>query len=104
MPATLANRTKTQAARKRQIHKSSAPASKMMRVESLSAPLIQARLRIGPPNDKYEQEADRVADDVMRMGTSESRTIPVSGVSAAPRGLQQWSALPGMRRGRKIAA
>ena len=29
--------------------------------------VIQAKLRIGQPNDKYEQEADRVADEVMRM-------------------------------------
>jgi len=28
---------------------------------------IQASLKIGHPNDKYEQEADRVADKVMRM-------------------------------------
>ena len=28
---------------------------------------IQTKLRIGQPNDKYEQEADRVADRVMRM-------------------------------------
>jgi hypothetical protein len=28
---------------------------------------IQAKLKIGQPNDKYEQEADRVADKVMRM-------------------------------------
>ncbi len=28
---------------------------------------IQAKLKIGAPNDKYEQEADRVADLVMRM-------------------------------------
>ncbi len=28
---------------------------------------IQAKLTIGRPNDKYEQEADRVADQVMRM-------------------------------------
>ena len=28
---------------------------------------IQAKLKIGQPNDKYEQEADRVADEVMRM-------------------------------------
>lgn len=27
----------------------------------------KAKLRIGAPNDKYEQEADRVADQVMRM-------------------------------------
>ena len=29
--------------------------------------IIQAKLTIGQPNDKYEQEADRVADEVMRM-------------------------------------
>jgi len=28
---------------------------------------IQAKLTIGQPNDKYEQEADRIADQVMRM-------------------------------------
>jgi len=29
--------------------------------------VIQAKLKIGQPNDVYEQEADRVADQVMRM-------------------------------------
>ncbi|MBC8492854.1 MAG: hypothetical protein H8D43_03635, partial [Chloroflexi bacterium] len=29
--------------------------------------LIQAKLRIGQPGDRYEREADRVADQVMRM-------------------------------------
>ena len=29
--------------------------------------MIQAKLEIGQPNDKYEQEADRVADEVIRM-------------------------------------
>ena len=28
---------------------------------------LQAKLRIGQPEDRYEQEADRVADAVMRM-------------------------------------
>ncbi|MCP4428763.1 MAG: DUF4157 domain-containing protein [Chloroflexi bacterium] len=30
--------------------------------------VIQTKLKIGRPNDEYEQEADRVADQVMRMG------------------------------------
>jgi hypothetical protein len=30
-------------------------------------PLLQPKLKISQPNDKYEQEADRVADQVMRM-------------------------------------
>jgi hypothetical protein len=29
--------------------------------------LIQAKLRIGQPNDRYEQEADQVAGQVMHM-------------------------------------
>jgi len=29
--------------------------------------LLQAKLKIGEPNDVYEQEADRVADRIMRM-------------------------------------
>ncbi len=31
------------------------------------APLIQPKLKVGQPNDKYEQEADRVAEQIMRM-------------------------------------
>ena len=33
----------------------------------LRSPTLQPKLKIGRPNDKYEQEADRVADEVMRM-------------------------------------
>ena len=40
-------------------------------VQTVSAPvlheLIQPKLRVGEPGDKYEQEADRIADQVMRM-------------------------------------
>lgn len=32
-----------------------------------SRPPLQAKLKIGQPNDIYEQEADQVADQVMRM-------------------------------------
>lgn len=32
---------------------------------------IQAKLKVGPPNDQYEQEADQVADKVMRMPDSQ---------------------------------
>lgn len=47
----------------------------------LRAPVVQAKLKIGAPNDKYEQEADRVAEQVMRMPTPASndtiaRTLP----------------------------
>jgi hypothetical protein len=30
-------------------------------------PVVQAKLRIGPANDKYEQEADRIAEEVIHM-------------------------------------
>lgn len=35
-------------------------------VRSSSLPFIQPKLKIGRPGDRYEQEADRVADQVMR--------------------------------------
>jgi hypothetical protein len=34
--------------------------------------LIQAQLQVGPANDRYEQEADRVAEQVMRMPEPET--------------------------------
>ncbi|MDH5181208.1 MAG: DUF4157 domain-containing protein [Gammaproteobacteria bacterium] len=37
---------------------------------------VQAKLTIGQPNDKYEQEADRVADQVMRMPDSAAAAAP----------------------------
>ncbi len=40
------------------------------------APIIQPKLIIGQPNDKYEQEADRVADEVMRMSEPEVQPKP----------------------------
>lgn len=36
--------------------------------------LLQAKLAIGSPDDKYEREADRVADQVMRMPEAEEQT------------------------------
>ena len=33
----------------------------------LRGPRLQAKLTIGAPDDVYEREADRVADEVMRM-------------------------------------
>ncbi|MGY6275064.1 eCIS core domain-containing protein [Methylomonas sp. MgM2] len=36
-------------------------------VRSNTSFLIQAKLKIGQPNDRFEQEADRIADQVMRM-------------------------------------
>lgn len=49
-------------------------------ISSLRTPLIQTKLRIGAANDKYEQEADRVVDQVMSMPTS----VAVQTQSAPP--------------------
>jgi hypothetical protein len=40
------------------------------------APVIQPKLIIGRPDDKYEKEADRVADEVMRMPEPEVQPKP----------------------------
>ncbi len=37
---------------------------------------LQAKLKIGAPDDKYEQEADQVADQVMRMPDAEVQGKP----------------------------
>ena len=42
-------------------------------------PVLQTKLEIGAPNDRFEQEAERVADQVMRMPSSD-------GMAAAPAG------------------
>ena len=46
------------------------PAAQIQRAQIrqvLRSPQLQAKLAIGQPYDKYEQEADRVAEEVMRM-------------------------------------
>ena len=49
-------------------------------INSGSKPFFQARLTINNPNDQYEQEADAVADKVMRMESPfiQAKPIPVS--------------------------
>src|SRR5579863_7192397 len=39
----------------------------ILRTLSNSAPVLQTKLTVNQPGDPYEQEADRVADRVMRM-------------------------------------
>ena len=52
----------------------------------LHAPAPQAKLTVGAPNDAFEQEADRVADQVMRMPEEEVTA------AAAPLQLQRMCA------------
>jgi hypothetical protein len=42
----------------------------------LKSGVIQAKLKIGQPNDIYEQEADRVAEHVMKMSEAEVKKKP----------------------------
>jgi hypothetical protein len=53
--------------------------------------IVQAKLRIGQPNDIYEQEADRIADEVMRMPDSAFSVKP----SASSRGSNSIQMKPG---------
>jgi len=46
----------------------------------LRAPKIQPKFTVGPPSDEFEQEADRVADQVMRMPD------PIAAAAAGPAG------------------
>ena len=49
-----------------------------------TSPRIQRKLTIGRPNDRFEQEADRVADQVMRMPDPHSAVdLGVAGVGRA---------------------
>lgn len=48
---------------------------------------IQSKLKIGQPDDKYEQEADRVADAVMRM--PEQAVLGKQGVTEGAAGIQR---------------
>lgn len=51
-----------------------------------SAPVVQTKLKIGEPNDKFEQEADRVAEQVMRIPESQAlKRTAISGSTSPPR-------------------
>jgi outer membrane protein OmpA-like peptidoglycan-associated protein len=55
---------------------------------------LQTKLRIGTPNDAYEQEADRVAGEVMRTGDQKSSTSLGPG-TAATQSIQRQCACGG---------
>ncbi|MCK5545286.1 MAG: DUF4157 domain-containing protein [Desulfobulbaceae bacterium] len=67
----------------------------------LQSGAIQAKLKIGAPNDKYEQEADQVADEVLRMPTPPSEQMrhvesePVQNQTKTARVIQQIQAREG---------
>lgn len=45
-------------------------------ISYITKPIIQPKLKIGAPNDKYEQEADRLAEKVLRMPGPVLQTKP----------------------------
>lgn len=50
------------------VNKNRAQKSSLSRRSALASktkPLVQPKLRIGTPNDKFEQEADSITDQVM---------------------------------------
>jgi hypothetical protein len=53
----------------------------------LRGPAVQAKLTVSEPGDEHEREADRVADEVMRMPDDS-----VASISAAPQGIQRMCA------------
>ena len=67
MPALIAHQSKRRPAQSQHAHARPAATRGMVRAGVSLAPFVQAKLRVGTPNDRFEQEADRVAERVMRM-------------------------------------
>lgn len=63
-------------------HRTTTPQPTFSELPVLLQDVLQAKLTIGQPGDKYEQEADRVAEQVMRM----PEPIPLAGQTLAASG------------------
>jgi hypothetical protein len=61
----------------------------------IAGPLLQRKLTINEPGDRYEQEADRVAEQVMREGAPPLASPSAGGVVPATRPLQRSCACGG---------
>lgn len=77
------------------------PACQSNRPDLQTSPYVQAKLRVGPPDDNYEREANRVADKVMRMPEPsvqrQTKSVPGAGTpSANPPTSPRLSALRGI--------
>ncbi len=57
-------------------------------------PLIQAKLQVGPANDAYEQEADRIADSVLQAQRSEDESAVDVAATPTIRRLQRQAQAP----------
>jgi len=60
------------------LHKQNQASDKVM-LHGGAKPILQAKLTVNTPGDVYEQEADAMADRVMRMASNET-TKPVTGI------------------------
>jgi len=59
----------------------------VLRMLSRTAPRIQAKLTVNEPGDRYEQEADQVADQVMRMTSPPQGPAPHIARTTSPSGI-----------------
>ncbi|HEY5704638.1 MAG TPA: DUF4157 domain-containing protein [Terrimicrobiaceae bacterium] len=66
MPLAALQRSKPTISVRAQVPARAAIARSTVPATTTLHPIVQAKLRIGAPDDKYEREADRVADQVMR--------------------------------------
>jgi hypothetical protein len=62
MPTLIAHQSKRRPAQSRDAHARPAATRGMVDAGASLTPLVQAKLRIGPPNDRFEEEADRMAE------------------------------------------
>ncbi len=65
----------------------------VLRMLNHSAPAIQAKLTVNQPGDAFEQEADRIADVVMRMPNPAAAT-PADPIAATPPSIQRAGSGP----------
>ena len=62
-------------------------------------PTVQLKITVGRPGDKYEQEADRVADKVVRMPEhAENAESPASPIASTAQALPAISAVTQVQR------
>lgn len=69
-------------------HKQTNKPASLPKKSSTPAAAVQTKLTIGKPNDKYEQEADRVADQVVRTkpaAASGAGRMPAPAIQSKPR-------------------
>ena len=65
-----------------------------------SAPTIQTKLEIGRPDDRFEREADRVAEEILRTPATATLAAPPSGTrGTAPAVQEPCAACEGQARG-----